>query len=229
MSNKDFVKGAIYGHIIGEAVGFPLKNISVAPKHFDMYGTSTYPKGSYGDASSMMLCTLAAINECRSISVEDILDMLQDWYVGGFLTIDGDCIEIKTNVSQALTNYTNGFPPDRCGINEESQNNNAALLRTLPIALFCSCKSIDDFVENIHQAAKITNPQHDNQVCCVLYGLLVRNMLLDKKEKIFELLEDYYKTKKQKEYSLVLKNILTWRNSNSMKGTENVIDSIRTR
>ena len=73
MSNN-FVKGAVYGHIVGDAVGFPLKNISVLPKYFDMYGTSTFPSGTYSDASAMMLCTMAAINESHSIIIEEIVD-----------------------------------------------------------------------------------------------------------------------------------------------------------
>lgn len=223
--SEDFIKGSIYGHLIGDAIGFPLKNISVLPKYFDMYGSSSVPKGTYSDAGAMMLCTISAINECHRVSAEEILDNLQDWYLQGYLASNNDCMEIKPNVIQALTNYTNSFPPDKCGITDDKQNNNAALVRMLPIALFYANKSIDDLIDNIHLLTKLTNAQLDNQVCCVLYGLLIRNILLHKKEKIFELLKDYYKTKKQPNNIKTLNSIQEWKQHNTPSGTEYVIDS----
>lgn len=225
MSNANFIKGSIYGHMVGDAIGFPLKNIATLPKYLEMYGTSTFPKGTLTDASLMMLCTISSINDSRNISSEEIISNLQDWYLGGFLAVNEDCIEIKSNVMQSLTNYTNGFPPDRCGINEEKQNNNASLIRTLPVALFCANKGIDEFIENIHAIAQITNPQIDNQVCCVLYGLLIRNILLEKKEKVFELLQDYYKTKKQYKRNSALSSVFEWKDKNYPRGTDEVKDS----
>ena len=136
-----------------------------------------------------------------------------------------DCIEIKPNAIQTLVNYTNGFPPDRCGLHDEHLNNNASLIRILPIAIFLAHKSIDDLIETIHIVSAATNPQLKNQICCVLYGLLVRSILLNKKEKVFELLKDYYQTKRQSNRLQLVDSVLSWKKDNTPQGTDNILDS----
>ena len=69
MSNINIIKGAVFGHVIGDAVGVPVEFVprEKLERHpvdrMLSNGTHNMPKGTWSDDSSMMLCTLISIIE----------------------------------------------------------------------------------------------------------------------------------------------------------------------
>ena len=92
----DYIKGSIWGLIVGDARGGPVecKKREVLRKHSvtDMmeYGTHYQPKGTWSDDSSMMLCTLDSLGDKGEIDYDDIMARFASWLYEGELR--DDCI-----------------------------------------------------------------------------------------------------------------------------------------
>lgn len=109
---------------------------------------------------------------------------------------DEAVVALSPITAQAIKNFSNGMSADQCGLPEQSADDYGALMRVLPISIYFSNSSIDTFLDNIETSTSITHKSLNNIVCCSILGLMLRNLLLQKKEKVSELLLDYYKTKK---------------------------------
>lgn len=208
-----FVKGSVLGLLLGDAIGYPFRYSDHIQKEIPVEGIYT----SFG---AMCLCAMANINDVGIIEPNDLMEKMHDLYLGSYLAADEDTIIIDETTGQALKNWSNGIPPDKCGIYEN--NDNECLARMLPIGLFYATESIDKLIDTAHTICRITHANIQSQVCCALYVLIVRNILLQKAEKVFDLLEDYYKIKKQTDY---LEDLQYIRDNKSNYGSDRVIDS----
>lgn len=209
---KQRIRGSILGHLVGDARGHRQESLNQNP-------------GVYTDRGSMLLCTIASINEADGIDQVDLMDKLRDFYVGGYMTSEGECFQISTATSQAIKNYSLGMPPDRCGVKGSDSIENDALARILPVALFCASLSTDEITKMAHQVSAMTHNNLITQVCCALYSLLIRSLLLQKGEKVFRILETHYNDSQMKDYSSTLAEIRNWVTDKKPAGTSLVIDS----
>jgi len=209
------IKGAIVGLLIGDALGYPYSGKKVPIQKVDFaYGPDGEDPGTYQGASSLALCTMASICECHGIMADDIVEKFNDFLIAGYLGSSEDCSDLSEVTIAAIKNYNNGMPPDRCGIKED--NDNECLARILPVALECATDSIDVLVDRIHHVCKITHAQEISEVTCAIYGLIIRTIIQQKPEKVFDLLEDYYKTKKMENYVKAIKDLKSWRNGDTI-------------
>lgn len=218
-----FIKGSIMGMLIGDAIGNAYQLSKDLPIEIDMTSQSSdYPPGTYTSFSALALCTMSSINDCEEINLSDILDKFNDLLLASYLSARKNCVELGPVMTQAITRHTNGIPPDRCGIWELEDNE--CMSRILPISLYCSNNSISDFINISHQVCQITHSHPKSQICCTLYALIIRNLLLQKAEKIFDVLATYYKDKDLEEYGTELQTIKQWKTDNKCSGTNNIID-----
>ena len=209
------VKGAIIGLLIGDALGYPYSGNKVPIQKVEFtYGPDGEDPGTYQGASSLALCTIASICECHGIMTDDIVEKFNDFLIAGYLGSSEDCSDLSEITIAAIKNYNNGMPPDKCGIRED--NDNECLARILPIALECATDSIDVLVDRIHCVCKITHAETISEVACAIYGLIVRTIISQKPEKVFDLLEDYYKTKKMNNYAQAINDLKSWRNGDTI-------------
>jgi ADP-ribosylglycohydrolase len=128
---------------------------------------------------------------------------MADWYVGGFMapTVDNlEAIEADIATSQSIKRFTNAIPSDRTGSSDENAVECGALGRALPLGLFYATDSIDTLVDETCRFSRTTHNSLDSEVCCTLLAMIARNLFLQKAEKVFDLLEDYFKVKKKKDY-----------------------------
>ncbi len=224
-----FVKGGIVGHMIGDALGFPFNNSESIPTldKIDMKA-SEQPIGSYTHASSLMICTIASINELGGFQADDLMEKFHDFYVAGTFTPGGECFELDVTTIQAIKNHSTGMPTDRCGLKDDQAKNNNALIRMLPIGLFYCTDPASTLIDKVQESCRLTHNTISNEVCCSLYALLVRNIVTQTSEKIFDVLQAHYEEKEALEYLDHLEFVKTWRDDNKPCAGKYVVDSFWT-
>ena len=108
---KDIIKSAIYGFVVGDALGVPvefskreyLKNNPVID--FIDNPSRRTTKGFWSDDTAMTLCTMQSIIDCNEINHEDMMNKYLKWFEEGFMTPDGKCFGIGQNTLKTLSNY----------------------------------------------------------------------------------------------------------------------------
>lgn len=221
-----FVKGAIIGHLIGDALGYPYENLdNIIQYQIEMVrGHHGELEGSWSMPGAFMLTTMASINEFDGLDLDDLIDKFNDVYIAGYLTPAQECKDLGPVTTEAIRNYTNGMPPDRCGVRTETTDNDC-LARILPIGLYFASSPIDELIENAHKVCRLTHANALCEVTCVAYCLIIRNLLLQRAEKALELLDDYYRTKKMDEHLQALHEVSGYRDARNPSGSKNVVDS----
>ncbi len=168
---KKLIDG-IYGLIVADALGVPVefKSRKLLDENpiTDMIGYGTYnqPKGTWSDDSSMTLCTYD--NIVKNKSLDSLMQDFLNWYNNGYMTPHGECFDIGMTTQRALLNYADGIKPLDCGLSDEYDNGNGALMRILPLAYFKD-KNIHDRVELTCDYAKLTHAHKRNIIACVFY------------------------------------------------------------
>lgn len=179
MTYKDIILGAVMGHVVGDALGVPvefisrdkLKNNPVC----DMleFGTHYQPKGTWSDDSSMMLCTLAGIAECRGIDCDDIMRRYSEWAKTGYMTPYGKPFGIGRTTFSALAKYCKGKAAQMCGCGREKDNGNGSLMRILPVSLYTMFDGVHQFTvdEKLKIVYHISALTHSHPRACVACGI----------------------------------------------------------
>lgn len=224
MDIENNLKGCIVGFLIGDALAYPYENIDKIKEYeIDMVrGLHEESVGSWSFPGAFALATMSSINDCDGINLDDIVEKFNDVYIAGYLTVDNECKDIGPVTSEAIKNYTNGLPPDKCGV-ENANFDCDCLLRILPVGLYLAFRPLDEIVDQAHQVCKITHSDYYSQVCCAVFCLIIRNILLQKSEKVFDILTNYYSGKDMKNHADVLskfkekpKDVLNTRNINDV-------------
>ena len=212
---EDIVKGSIIGLLIGDALGYPYSGKKVPPQKIKfIIGPDGEEPGVYQGPSSLTLCTMASINECQGIMLDDIVEKFNDFLIAGYLGASEDCSDLSEITIAAIKNYNNGMPPDKCGIREK--NDNECLVRMLPVALDCVCDPPEVMIQKAHQVCGITHAETISKVTCAIFCLIVKTLISQKPKKVFDLLGDYYKTQKMDEYFHALQDLKDWRNGDTI-------------
>lgn len=212
------IQGGIYGYLIGDAIGSEKKaqNCTSQSQVFQLIARS------YSYCSATMLSTMTSINECDTIDPDDIMNLIQEWYLGSNL-FSKDPAKSQKSLSEAMRLYNTGMPVDRCG-ERSLVANNCALVRMLPIAIYLADKPVDEIVSTAHQMTLLTNSQVVAQVCSALYCLVVKSLLCRNTSKIADDLSQYYQQKSLKEHSEALKQISEKKNETGT-GSDEVVDA----
>lgn len=199
------IKASIVGQLIGDALGYPFSNKKISTNRVDMIeGPNGEDPGTYQGPSSLSLCTMASINEFHGIDLHDIMEKFNDFMIAGYLGAAEDCSDLSEVTVAALKNHLNGLTPDRCGLREDERNDNECLARILPVGLYFAPDSEDVIIKQAHDVCKITHAHTKSQVVCALYCLIIRSLLLQKTGKVFDILEEYYRSQNMEEYSEAL-------------------------
>lgn len=219
------VKGCIIGHLIGDALGYPYENLeNTAQYQIEMVrGKHEEVEGSWSAPGAFSLATMCSINEMEGLDIYDLMEKFNDVYIAGYLCPGEECRDIGPISTQAIKNFTNGMPPDKCGVTIEPSDNES-LSRILPIGLYFAAGSIDELIKNVHYVCRLTHANVLSEVTCSLYCIIIRNLLLQRAEKATELLNDYYLTMNMKNHADALKIVI---DSKRIKptGSKHVADS----
>ena len=207
MNYNEIIKGAILGHVVGDALGVPVEFYSRAKlenhpvDRMLSYGTHHMPKGTWSDDSSMMLCTLSSIIEKQDIDFDDIMVRFSMWAKEGYMTPYGKPFGIGRTTLKSIAKFWRGEKAISCGCFSEKDNGNGSLMRILPIALFnaFSNKEIEDKKLTICRSSALTHAHERSCVACGIYSFVLEEIVKNQNKTAISL--GLNKAKKHYEHS----------------------------
>lgn len=146
VSKKSRLRGAMYGLLIGDALGVPYEFssaidlpetclIEMAPPPWFHRAHAGVPAGTWSDDGAQALHLLKVLLDGETGLEERFAAGLQAWYSAGELTPDGQVFDIGIQTQEALARLARGVPPSQSGPYEERNNVNGSLMRVHPAAL----------------------------------------------------------------------------------------------
>ena len=181
------MRGALYGALIGDALGVPYEFSSPEelpavhllemrpPPGFDR-AHRRVPPGTWSDDGALLLVLLESLLEKPHFELEHFTRGMLAWFERGHMTPDGVVFDIGLQTRRGLQNFAHGIPAERCGPDGASDNGNGALMRTLP----CALVPIGTKARLIELARRQGLPTHGHvrsQLCCALYALVAHDIL----------------------------------------------------
>lgn len=185
---KDRVQGAIYGALIGDALGVPYEFHApedLPPKHLlEMEPPAGFrrahngvPPGTWSDDGALMLALLDSLASLRPFSLDDFGSRMLDWRYRGAYTPDGRVFDVGMQTAAALARIAQGTPAAQAGASGEQDNGNGALMRVLPVAFMASATSEEYAPLLAREQCLPTHAHLWSQLACALYALVVRRIL----------------------------------------------------
>lgn len=181
------IRGAIFGHAIGDALGVPVEfvprqRLQDHPVE-DMAGGGSrgYPAGTWSDDSSMTFCALASLTQCNGFNGMDMMERFAKWAQDGYMTSTGRAFGIGRTTAAAICRFLRGEHSAAYGGTSEKDNGNGSLMRILPVVLFnffCKANGSDEQrMETIYQASQLTHAHLRSQVACGIYSFIAAELL----------------------------------------------------
>ncbi len=185
MDLNERLAGAVWGHLVGDAMGVPYEfkdAAEITSVEFGARGTHSQPPGTWSDDGALMLALLDSLLRDRDAGpVFDTADQAKrflGWSDRGAYTPDGDGrFDIGNATRSALGRVRDGADPETTGGTGEWDNDNGSLMRILPIALVD--RDIDDaaLVDRAHRSSAVTHGHTIARATCALYVLVARSLL----------------------------------------------------
>ena len=186
-THHERISGAIYGLLVGDALGVPyefksphelpsLEQIEFEPPAGFYRSHSSVKPGTWSDDGAQALCLLASLLECGELDLEDFAERMVNWAEKGYCAVDNYVFDIGITTSAAIHNLRDGKPAELAGPNDVNANGNGALMRVLPLALWHR-GSDEELIEDAMRQSLPTHGHLRSQLCCAVYCLLARYIL----------------------------------------------------
>lgn len=107
MNNRDFVKDALLGLAVGDALGVPVEFRSRAELQthpvtgMREYGSHRQPAGTWSDDSSLTFCLAEML--CKGYSLSDLSHRFVEWKDHSYWTPYGEVFDIGVGTSRAIS------------------------------------------------------------------------------------------------------------------------------
>jgi len=155
----DRLSGAVWGHLIGDAVGVPYEfgtPVAAESVVFGRAGAHGQPPGTWSDDGAMMLGLLDSLLTVGFDPADQGMRYLA-WTDDGAYTPEGDGkFDIGNATAEALDRIRRGVPAGEAG-GDETTLGNGSLMRTLPIALVGYDLDAAGLVEHASLASAVTH------------------------------------------------------------------------
>jgi ADP-ribosylglycohydrolase len=173
----DRLCGAIYGHLVGDALGVPYEFLP--PEHISEVtwrgqGTHDQPPGTWSDDGALMLALLDSLLTAGFDTADQGRRALALWDEGAYAP-GGVRFDIGNATSAALSRLRSGTPPEEAGAVDALGN--GSLMRILPVALVHRDADDAELVSIATRASRVTHGSAEAQVSCALYTLIARRLL----------------------------------------------------
>ena len=178
--------GAVWGHLVGDAVGVPYEFGPARPAAsvvFGATGAHRQPPGTWSDDGALMLALLDSLLDTGSgradgFDPDDQGRRAIEWQRHGAYTPDGDGLfDIGRATSTALRRLASGVPAVDAGPSGDHDCGNGSLMRILPLALVGRDWSPALLIGRAHLASRVTHGHARCQVACAVYCVAVVGLL----------------------------------------------------
>jgi len=187
MTKQDQLKGAIYGLLVGDAVGvsyeFLLAEQLPAYDQIEMFPPNNFaktyphiPAGTWSDDGAQALCLLDSLLYKNKMDTEDFMKRICNWYQCGYMAVDFQVFDVGVQTAEAIRNYLSGVPLLQVANNDVLANGNGSLMRVLPLAIWHQGSDIQ-LIEDAYAQSHVTHAHLRSKVCCALYCLWARSIL----------------------------------------------------
>jgi len=187
MTKQDQLKGAIYGLLVGDAVGvsyeFLLAEQLPAYEQIEMLPPNNFaktyphiPVGTWSDDGAQALCLLDSLLYKNKMDTEDFMKRICNWYQCGYMAVDFQVFDVGVQTAEAIRNYLSGVPLLQVANNDVLANGNGSLMRVLPLAIWHQGSDIQ-LIEDAYAQSHVTHAHLRSKVCCALYCLWARSIL----------------------------------------------------
>ena len=180
MTQAETLRGAVYGHLVGDAIGVPYEfSAPDASRVVEVrgHGAHNQPPGTWSDDGALMLALLDSLLSA-GFDPDDQGRRALTWWDEGAYTPDGDgAFDIGGATSAALSRLRAGTPAIDAGGTGDRDQGNGSLMRILPLALVDVPNDDGALVERAHLASRVTHGHPSCQVACALYVLLARTLV----------------------------------------------------
>jgi len=183
----DRIRGAVYGLLVGDALGVPYEFSRPAevpkadliemtpPLGFDRAHRGT-PAGTWSDDGAQALLLLESLIEHPELELEHFGRGLLTWFEKGYMTPDGRVFDVGMQTRIGLAELGRGKPAHDCGLREVSDNGNGALMRVMPCALL-PAQNRAELVSRARRQGLPTHGHLRSQLVCALYTLIADNLV----------------------------------------------------
>ena len=235
------LKASLYGYIIGDAVGLPLKNKSrkelLKKPINEMLSIDGYNDIGYWSCnSSFILATLDSIIENeKKINYSDLMrKYLECLNNNKYSSSNKNISDIDEVIINSLNNFKDNKTPLDCGSKKYEDNNNKSLARMLPIVLYCYYKKVeeDDIYNLVKKYSSLTHAHQLSIMASYIYVRFMLNILKGKnKTTSYNLIkyidyEKYFRKEIISEFSRLLKDNINELSLEEIQSTDNVVDTL---
>ncbi len=180
------VRGAIYGLLIGDALGVPYEfhapdaippfdQIEFEPPEDFRRTHSTVKPGTWSDDGAQALCLTASLLECGKLDPDDLGQRFLKWYDTGYMAVDNIVFDAGITTIEAIDRLRAGTNSLAAGPSDERSNGNGALMRVLPLAIWHR-GSDSDLIADAFVQSSVTHGHLRSKICCALLCLYARNV-----------------------------------------------------
>lgn len=190
LDRRDRLLGALYGALIGDAVGVPYEfnqPCDLPPiAQIDMIPPAgfhhTYPHvlpGTWSDDGSLLLCLLEAMLEHPHTQsnqwAREFVNRAQRWRFDGYFAVDGKKFDIGMQTARALTELEEQSCNPLLRVDDATANGNGGLMRSIAPVLVCLTEDTKQPMFSYCLTSCQSIPTHAHvvsRVTCGLYGTI---------------------------------------------------------
>lgn len=182
--NRDFIKDALLGVAVGDAIGVPVEfksrqELTRYPVEGMIgYGTHHQPPGTWSDDSSLTFCLAEMLSS--KYDLEDLAGRFINWKNNGYWTPHGRVFDMGIATSAAISRLEWGTSPVLAGGDEVSSNGNGSLMRILPLLFLIKNDTIDRRFLIIRDISSLTHRHIRSVLSCFIYLELALELLSGK-------------------------------------------------
>ncbi|WP_455651317.1 ADP-ribosylglycohydrolase family protein [Phascolarctobacterium sp.] len=159
----DHILNGVLGLAVGDALGYPAQGKSRESLKFSP--VLAMQQGLWSDDTSLTLCTLASLRENDwRLDYYDLMRRFASWLQEGYLTPEGTAFDVGATTKQALLNYLNRMPLERCAPRNQWNCGNGSLMRILPVEFYLQAHPEAARYEAIRNVSALTYAH----ICCTL-------------------------------------------------------------
>ena len=179
ISLRDRLAGAVWGHLVGDALGVPYEFDDPVPAEkvqLARKARGSQPPGTWSDDGALMLALLDSLLTVGFDTTDQArrsFVLVSRWHVRrGWGRVRRWRHDEHSPRAHRVGGLSRGFGADRrasCG--------NGSLMRILPLALVERDSRTPTLVNHAHRASRVTHGHHRAQVACALYVLICWRLL----------------------------------------------------